>query len=79
MRVLNNDETKSCIEQFENLITREANISALFGVLDTVLYEYTDYILNDGHSCPTGDQAENVFYIKKIRDLFMDTKQTDKQ
>lgn len=72
MRILNNDETKLCAERFEKMLTSDIDISDLFYRLDSILYEYADYTIGNGTSCPTNDQAENLYYLKKLRDIFMD-------
>lgn len=71
MRILNNDEVKLCTEQFEKLLTSDIDISDLFCTLDSILYEYADYIIGNGNSCPTKNQAENLYYLKKLRDVLI--------
>jgi len=70
-RILNNDDTKLCAERFEELIESHINPSELFHVLDSAMCDYADLILK-GNNPATEDQVKNIYYLKRLRDIFID-------
>jgi hypothetical protein len=76
MRILNNNEKKLCVTRFEELISKDIDMCDMFSVLDAVMYEYINFILRDDASCPTDNQSENLYYLKKLRDIFTDNKKS---
>lgn len=71
MKILDNDkDINVCVSQFELLLKRYSSINDLFESLDTVMHEYSLYVMRDREIGTASPEASRIENLKMLRDIF---------
>lgn len=67
---------KECVARFEEFITKDIDMETMFWTIDTIMSNYTRYIIEDNSFCGGyTEESRRLYDLKMLRDLFIKPKE----